>query len=338
MKIAPRQINDFLNRPDENLRVILVYGPDQGLVRERAEIISKTIVADINDPFNAAHLTGSIIEEDPSRFFDEVNAQSLMGGTRLIRITGAGNKISVHLKDWLKTNPPRSAVVVVEGGALGPRDSLRKTCEEADNAGALPCYIPDEKDNIQFIRGLITDAGKNIESDAVQWLGQNLNGDRSITRQEINKLCIYAGDNSLITLHDAREACGDANNQSIDSLIEATFNNDPLQATATFRKLMDNGTQLIVILRSLQNHLRRVHMAKINIEENGLDVETAMKKLHPPVFYKQEPQFRRQLNRFSGAYLRRLLGRLAELEAKTKQTATPSEILTEDAILKLASL
>lgn len=47
-----------------------------GLVRERARILGLTVVPDLNDPFNAAHLTGPVISRNPSRFFDEVNAQS----------------------------------------------------------------------------------------------------------------------------------------------------------------------------------------------------------------------------------------------------------------------
>ena len=81
-----------------------------------------------------------------------------------------------------------------------------------------------------------------------------------------------------------------------------------------------------------------VHQVKIDIEENGQSVDIAMKKLQPPVFFKQEDKFRAQINRFSGAYLRRLLARLSEIEADTKRTGTPSRALIGDALLKLASL
>jgi DNA polymerase III subunit delta len=339
MKLQTRQIDGFLKSPDKSARAILVYGPDQGLVKERAKIIGLAVVTDLNDPFNAAHLTGELIEADSSRFFDEVNALSLMGGSRLIRITDVDNKFAVHLKDWLKSNPSEGSVVVIEGGALGPRDALRKHCEEAPNAIALPCYIPDERDIAQFIRDQIRDQGKSIENDAAIWLSRSLRGDRDVARMEIEKCCLYVGaEQNMITLSDVQASCGEIGNQGLDDLIEATFNRDPLRALLTFRRIMDEGTDIIVVERSLQNHVRRLHQVKIDVEENGQSVDLAMKKLQPPVFFKNEDKFKSQINKFSSPYLRKLLARLSEIEAETKKTGTPTKTLMADALLKLASI
>lgn len=338
MKIQPRQIDAFLKSPDKTMRAILVYGPDQGLVKERAKILGLTVVPDLNDPFNAAHLTGDILESDKAKFLDEVNAQSLMGGTRLIRVSDVDNKFAVSLKDWLKSNPSEGALVVIEGGALGPRDALRKLCEELPNAGALPCYVPDERDMANFIRDLAQQVGKSIERDAVQWLASALKGDRSVVRMEIEKLSIYVGVAPNITLADAKASCGDIAETGIDDLIYATFGRDPLKTTTTYRRLLAEGTELIAIERSLQNHVRRLHQVKVAIEEKGTPIETAIKALQPAIFFKQEDAFRAQVNKFSSAYLRKLLARLAEIEAETKRTGTPSQTLIGDALLKLSSL
>ncbi len=339
MKLQARQIDGFLKAPDKSARAILIYGPDQGLVKERTKIIGLSIVSDLNDPFNAAHMTGVMIESDPSQFFDEVNAQSLMGGTRLIRVTDVDNKFAVHLKDWLKSNPSDGTIVVIEGGVLGPRDALRKYCEEATNAATLPCYIPDERDMANFIRDLIKGRGKSIEGDAVVWLSHSLQGDRAIVKMEVEKLCLYVGaEQNMIKLSDAQASCGENGVQGLDDLIDATFSRDPLRTLGTFRRIMDEGTDIIVVERSLQNHIRRLHQVKIDIEENGHPIELAMKKLQPPIFYKHEEKFKSQINKFSSAYLRKLLARLSEIEAETKRTGTPSKTLMSDALLKLASL
>lgn len=339
MKLQFRQIDGFLKSPDKTMRAILVYGPDQGLVKERAKMIGLTIVTDLNDPFNAAHLTGEIIEADPARFFDEVNALSLMGGRRLVRISDVGNKFAVQLKEWLKTNPTDGVLVVIEGGVLGPRDALRKCSEDAPNAAALPCYIPDEKDMAIFIREQIGLQSKTIDNDAVIWLSRALKGDRAIAKMEIEKIGLYVGQfQKTIRLSDAQASCGETGDDGLDDLIEATFNRNPLKSVTTFRRLIDEGTEIIVILRTLQSHIRRLHQVKIDMEENNQPIELAMKKLQPSVFFKQEQNFKSQINKFSGSYLRKLLNRLSEIEAETKKTGTPSETLISDAILKLSSL
>lgn len=339
MKLQARQIDGFLKTLDKSMRAILVYGPDQGLVKERAKILGLKIVSDLNDPFNAAHLRGDMIEADASRFFDEVNSQSMMGGTRLIRVTDVENKFAIHLKDWLKSNPSDGALVVIEGGELGPRDALRKCCEEAPNAAALPCYVADERDMANLIRDEIKEHGKAIENDAVSFLSQALKGDRATARMEIEKLCLYVGpQQNMVTLRDAQASCGEMGDDGLDDLVEATFGRNPLKSLTTLRRLMDEGTDIIVVERTLQNHIRRLHQVKLDVEENGQSIEVAMKKLQPPVFFKQEERFRSQVQKFSGAYLRKLLARLSEIEAETKRTGTPSKTLISDALLKLSSL
>ena len=102
MKIPFRDIEPFVKSPNPAIRAILVYGPDSGLMRERATIMAKTIVPDLTDPFNVALLSPDILKDDPARLTDEANAISMMGGRRLIRIENADDKITTCL---LYTSP-----------------------------------------------------------------------------------------------------------------------------------------------------------------------------------------------------------------------------------------
>lgn len=342
MKIAPRQIESFINSPfDSQLRVILIYGPDQGLVRERAMTCCLKVVNDINDPFNAAHLNGDIIAQDPTRFFDEVEAQSLMGGQRLIRISNVDNKFGANLKDWLKNPYLSNAVVVIEGGDLRPKDALRKICEDSANAAAIACYIQDERDMASFLKTLFANNYKRaIAADAIEFLAYNLKGDRSRARSEAEKLDIYKGSEvTPISLNDAMAVCGEARQESLDDLLYATFGRAPQKAMLSFTRLMDEDTEIIVILRSLQNHIKRLLDVRIKFDEKQSgSIDEIIDSLHPPIFFKVKDQFRTQVNRFSGHFLRRLLTRVNELESETKKSGIRPETLVADAILKLAAM
>ena len=85
MKIATGQIDGFLRRPDPQIRAVLLYGPDAGLVRERADTLAKTICPELHDPFRVAELTGAVLAADPARLVDEAAQISLMGGRRVVR-------------------------------------------------------------------------------------------------------------------------------------------------------------------------------------------------------------------------------------------------------------
>ena len=66
MKISARQADGFVKQPDPKVRAVLVFGPDSGLVRERAETLAHGVVDDLSDPFRVAELDSSAVAKDPA--------------------------------------------------------------------------------------------------------------------------------------------------------------------------------------------------------------------------------------------------------------------------------
>ena len=333
MKLQTRQIDGFLKSPPKEVRAVLVYGPDTGLVRERAKTLAQLHVADLNDPFNAAHLTGDIIKDDPARFYDEANAQSLMGGKRLLRISGAGNEVAAVLKTWLKDNPSPDTLIVLEGGDLKPRDALRKNCEDAQNAAALPCYVEDERALTGFIRDALREHGMLIASDAAAYLAASVKGDRGRARMEVEKLILYMGRERNVSLEDVQQSCGDTGLFSLDDLTFAFTGANRELAMKSLRVLLDEGSEPVMILRSLQSHITRFHQVRVLMDDYDQSAEAAIKSLQPPVFFKAADQFKAQIGRWSAKRCRMMLDRLNDVEARVKQTGTPTETLLSQLIL-----
>src|SRR5258708_11090953 len=88
VKLAPSRIAAFLQRPDPEIRAVLLYGPDEGLVRERAGIIGRTVCPDLNDPFRVADLSAATVAADPARLADEAAQLSLTAGRPVVRLRG----------------------------------------------------------------------------------------------------------------------------------------------------------------------------------------------------------------------------------------------------------
>ena len=81
-----KEIDAFLARPDPGRPIILLYGPDAGLVRERADALMASAVDDPNDPFSLVRLDGDELAAEPSRLVDEAMTVPLFGGRRAIRV------------------------------------------------------------------------------------------------------------------------------------------------------------------------------------------------------------------------------------------------------------
>ena len=335
MKLSFRDIEPFVKAPNPAARVILVYGPDNGLVKERAATMGKTVIDDLNDPFNAVTINASQLNEDPARLHDEAGAMSMMGGGRLIRVEDAADKLTTLLKSYLE-NPSTENLIIVEAGDLGPRSSLRKLCETAKNAAAVPCYVEDQQGLTRTIRQILNEEQLSIEPDALGWLTINISGDRAKVRSELEKLAIYKGtDKSPITTDDARAACGEAGALALDDLVNSAAGHNAENALKTYNKLIEEGVNFIVILRSLQNHFTRLHITKARMEQ-GENIDQIMKTLSPPIFFKQQPAFKIQANRWSLTGISKVLEKLCQVEAQCKQTGSPAETLCAQTVLGIS--
>lgn len=336
MKVQPRDIKNFLSNPPTHIGVILVYGPDHGLMKERAEILGKKIVEDLNDPFNAVTLTTAQIIEEPSKLADEANAMSLMGGKRLLRIKEASDKLTPYLKSYLE-HINNETLIILEAGELTPRNALRKLCEAENNAAALPCYNDEARDKSTVIREMLSDNQIRIDNDALSWLSSSIHGDRAQLRSEIEKLTLYAWQNKHITLLDAQTMCADAGEAAIDQCIEKTLSGQTIDALKLYNTINEEGINFMIILRALQNYIKRLHQVKSKVE-NGQNIENAMKTLQPPVFFKQAASFKNHAKRWSALHLMTAMQKLQKLEADCKKTGSNPELLCGQTILGLSKM
>ena len=151
MKLATGRIEAFLRRPDPQCRAVLLYGPDVGLVRERADLVGRTVVQELQDPFRVADLTGATLAADPARLFDEAAQISLMGGRRLVRVRDAGDAHSAIFTRFLAA-PPGDGLVVVEAADLPARGSLRRAFDDAPAGVAIGCYPDSARELADVIR------------------------------------------------------------------------------------------------------------------------------------------------------------------------------------------
>src|SRR5579862_793526 len=144
MIVKSSDADRYAAKPPKDLVAALVFGPDTGLVRERAETLMKSVVDDLSDAFRVSDLDDSALSADPARLADEAAAISMMGGRRVVRVRGAGNNLTALMEGFLE-DPPGDALVVLEGGDLSKGTGLRKLFEEDDKAAAIACYADNAR-------------------------------------------------------------------------------------------------------------------------------------------------------------------------------------------------
>ena len=123
MKIDFKSVERFIKAPDPAARAILVFGADDGLVRERAAALARTIVPDLGDPFRVAEFSGDVLASDPAKLADEAAALAFGGGRRVVRVRGCGNAAAPAFKSFL--DAPMGDALVVAVAQLAPDGTVQ---------------------------------------------------------------------------------------------------------------------------------------------------------------------------------------------------------------------
>ena len=338
MKLATAQIAGFLNKPDPAVRVVLFYGPDAGLVRERADGLAKTVLLDLNDPFRVALLSGASVNDDAARLYDETAAQALGGGRRLIRVQHALDSNASALGKLLNDMPLSDSLVIIEAGELEKRSKLRGLCEgESPITVGIPCYVEDGTARQRTINDILKTEGLTAPRDIVQLLADTLPPDRIAMRSELEKLSLYARGKKSIALEDVQAVLHNSAAAEMDDLIHATAGGDARRAEILLNHLFAEQTSPVAILRAAQRHFMRLQLARAQCD-NGLSASEAVKKLSPPVFWKFVEPMTRQVQRWPSGHIEKMLHRLYEAEAAVKRTGTPDAALCAQLLLQAAGM
>jgi len=340
-----RAIKEFLADRNKAVAAVLIYGPDAGLVRERADVLARTVVQDFKDPFNYLELTDADIKAEPSRLIDEAAALSFAGGERVVRLKTIGEASAKSASAFLdaldKGHAKANGVVLIEAGDLSPRSGLRKAFEKAKTAAALPCYADGAAD----VRAMASEAARaedlRFDEDALDLVVSILGQDRGLSRAEIDKLVLYKGPKSLragpgtITLEDVRMSLVDGLGDAMDDTAGACADGAPARLAKALHKASAAGASPIGLLRALQRQFARLQTAK-TLVENGDSPASAMKKLRPPVFFGEQRAFENRLGKWRAARLGTALRLLIDAELEAKTTGAPQREIVERAALKLS--
>ena len=335
MKVAAARADAFVTALPESIRGLLIYGPDLGLVRERAEIATKVIAGDLSDPFNVVELTPRALRDEPSRLMDEACALSMTGGRRVVRLRDATDSATNAAMQAL--DGERGALIIIEAGDLPPRSKIRALFEKADDAAAIPCYADEGKGLEGLIHRAFTDAGLKPGEGVTSWVASNLGSDRMVTRMELEKLTLFAAEQVEITLEDAQAVIGDAAAVTLDDVVFAAMGGNLNRLAVAVARARFEGITAVSILRATSRHLTRLEEA-VSATVAGLTAEQAIKKLRPPVFFKQKTGFLNQMQRWRPKTLSRARMELIQAEIDCKSTGTPDYALCERVLMRLAAM
>jgi len=324
----------FTANPDPARPVVLIYGPDSGLVRERAAAIIRKSVDSMDDPFSLVRMDGDALSGEPGRLVEEANTIPMFGGRRAVWVRSGARNIAPAVEMLLKATAP-DCRVVIEAGELRRNAPLRTLCERAANAAAIPCY----EDNAQAIARLIDDemreADLTIAGDAKAVLVPLLGGDRSASRNEIRKLALYARGKGRVELDDVMAVVTDASSLALDAVIDAAFAGRTADLDAQYAKATTAGTSPGTIMFSVLRQVAALHKARLTVEA-GMSTSQVVESFIPPLHFSRKALVEAALRNWTAARLERAMTQLADAAFDVRRQAGLADTLAHRALLSLA--
>ena len=336
MIVKSHEADRYVASPPKGLMVALAYGPDAGLVQERAEKLLKTVTPDLTDPFNTVDLNEATLQADPARLADEAAAMSMMGGRRSVRVRGAGNDLAELFESFLD-DPKGDALIVIEAGDLAKTSALRKIFDGHKTAAAIQCYPDSIRDLGDVVREALRAQGMSIAPDALEDAVSRLGSDRGVTRREIEKLVLYMHGQKQVTLEDVRAVMGDEAEARSESACDAAGTGDLAKLDRELERLWASDTQPAQVIRSAMGHFQRLLQARESVQR-GNSIDDVMKRLRPPIHFSRTTAFKNQASRWNGDKLGDALDMLLEAEALTRTTGVPAEAVTGRTLMNIAAM
>ena len=312
----------------------MLFGPDTGLVRERAGKIVADMAGSPPDPFGYTELSMANLKDDPSRLSDEARTIGFGVDRRLVWLRDA-NEGAVASVATVLADETTTGFVLISAGELAARSSLRKTIEGAKVGAAVGCYGDEGRGLGELIRTVFDQAGVGVSPDALAYLHGNLGGDRSMTRSELEKLALYAGPGGSIDLPQAMALVGDSAQRNLSDIALAAGDGAHARMDQALHRAYREGSNAIGILRAASRHFQRLLAIRAYVD-GGDDIGQAVGRLRPPVFWKEKDLVSAQAARWTRRPLVAVLDRLTEAERMCKRSGYPQEAVCNRVLLEIA--
>jgi len=326
----------FFKNPDFSKPVFLIYGPDAGLVSERATKLANLSGIDLSDAFSSVRISADDAAKDTQLLASEAHTLSMFGDKRLIRVTGMTRRDLARAVEPLLSVPPEDAIIIVEAGDLKKSAPLRKRIENSPNALAIPCYQDSGAMLQQLIDEEIDQTGLLIDRETKQELSNLLGEDRLASRNELKKLALYCHGTDRVEREDVRTVLADVSQNRTDTIIDAACSGNVTLCQETLKNALADAIPADLILGQFLRHVHNLLATRAVMEQEKLPTGQAVMKMRPPIHFSRKAQVEIALQNWNSDQLAKIAFKLQEAIYETRMRKGLENAITSKLLLATA--
>lgn len=334
MNLKPADIAQYLKNPNPAIKCFVVFGTNEGMIADYTSQLAKSVCPDLNDAFRVVAFSMDNLEKDIGQLYGEYNAQSLLGGRRVIIIKDGNNNLTTHFKTLFKDSSS-DTLIIVSSSSINTKSSLVTFAKDNPEIGLISCYDDREGSIYSFTKDYLETNGITIAQDAMQLLCARLSADRKASTGELEKLVTYLGTRRNIVLEDVKSAISDTSCSSQEDLCYFTAGGDSVKAIEAYRELLHEGEEPVSLTRNLTYHFFKLLNSAAAIEK-GQTADAVVAAIRPQVMFFRKSDLIMQLKIWKRKDINNVLEILYKCERNCKTTNYPAEEILSYTILQIA--
>lgn len=291
--------------------IVLFYGENIGLQDELKQEIKKQYRNSSILNFEQDEIIKK--EED---FYSEVLNTSLFHQEKIFVINNSNDKILEIIKK-IETRLDVQKLFIFSN-ILDKKSKLRNYCETNNNFAVVACY----KDNDQIIKKIIIDKLKGFQGltpDNINLITENSNLDRVKLNNELNKITTYFS-KKIIDKASLNNLLNIKINDDFSQLRDVALAGDRIKTNKLLSDTLIETDKNVLYINIINQRLNKLYEVLENSHLSNLN--DAMNKIKPPIFWKDKPMFLMQCKKWSKAKIRDVLNKNYDIEHKIKSNVS----------------
>tara|TARA_B100000963_G_C22620617_1_gene669772 strand:- start:588 stop:1571 length:984 start_codon:yes stop_codon:yes gene_type:complete len=311
-----------------NFKFFLIYGENEGLKKELINKIKNKHSGKVTNFEEAKILLNK------SGFYNEIKNRSLFDEKKIYLIERCSEKILEIVLEIIsdKINDP----IIICCGLLEKKSKLRNLIEKSDEAIIIPTYKDNTQSLVNIAKVFFSEKKISISYETLNLLVNRCNGDRGHLKQELEKISNYSTNKKVLSLKEISVLTNLSENYSAAELVDASLSKNIKKTQEILDENNYSQEDTFLIIRIFLQKTKKILNLKENIEDKK-DIDKIIAEHKPPIFWKEKPIIKKQLQMWSLKSIKDLIYKLNDIELKIKKNSSLSIFLMKNFIFEVTS-
>ena len=297
----------------DSFQSFLIYGPNEGLVRENIEIIFKNFSKGAD--CERVNISGKQLDDSATILNDEISSISLFSEKKFVILESTKEKHVSLIEDALSLDFKNTCMVLKQDN-LTKSSNIRKLYEKSKNHFSLACYDDDIKVLSSLLENFQKEHNVAFDSDVKSFLLNNLSNDRMVIKNELEKILLsLSEDDRKVDVEKLRNILHDSAHTDFQQINNSILFGNTEKGSKSLEKLFNLGTNPVAILKSFNNYIMRIRLTQVELSK-GKQFDEAIKVLRPPVFWKEKSDFKRHCLMWPANVIENIINEVISSEIK----------------------